>query len=120
MFDHIGLKVGDLAASTAFYRDALAPLGSGLVSSGEGYAGLGPPGEAGLWLYESVALTGPGTHLAFRAQDRDAVRAFHAAGLAAGGKDNGAPGVRADYGAAYYAAHLIDLDGNNVEAVCLE
>lgn len=120
MFDHIGLKVNDLAASTKFYTGALTPLGSGLVASGEGYAGFGPPDEAGLWLYENSGLAGTGTHLAFRAPDRDSVRAFHAAGLAAGGRDNGAPGLRTDYGPTYYAAFLIDLDGNNVEAVCLK
>jgi catechol 2,3-dioxygenase-like lactoylglutathione lyase family enzyme len=118
MFDHIGLKVSDLAASIAFYRRTLAALGFELVSSGEGYAGFGPPGEPGLWLHENQGGAGQGTHLAFRAPDRKSVQAFHTDGLAAGGLDNGAPGLRIDYSPGYYAAFLIDLDGNNVEAVC--
>ncbi|OYU79444.1 MAG: glyoxalase/bleomycin resistance/extradiol dioxygenase family protein, partial [Burkholderiales bacterium PBB5] len=97
MFDHIGLKVGNLAASVTFYRHTLASLGFELVSSGDGYAGFGPPGEAGFWLYEHRGATGPGTHVAFRAPSRAAVQSFHAAGLAAGALDNGGPGLRPDY-----------------------
>jgi catechol 2,3-dioxygenase-like lactoylglutathione lyase family enzyme len=119
MFDHIGLKVSDLKASIRFYRGALAPLGSELDSSGDGYAGFGPPGQAALWLY-AHADAGGGTHVALRAASRAAVDRFHSAGLAAGGRDNGAPGLRADYGPSYYAAFLLDPDGHNVEAVCLK
>jgi catechol 2,3-dioxygenase-like lactoylglutathione lyase family enzyme len=118
MFDHIGLKVSDLQASISFFRSALAPLGIELVSSGEGYAGFGPPGEPGLWLYANSGDTGPGVHLAFSAPDRTAVQRFHAVGLAAGARDNGEPGLRAEYSPNYYAAFLIDREGNNVEAVC--
>jgi len=116
MFDHIGLKVKDVAASVRFYDAALSALGFEQDESG---AGFGPPGEPGLWLYRSTEPVGPGTHVAFRAPNRKAVDRFHAAGLEAGGRDNGAPGLRTDYSPTYYAAFLIDPDGNNVEAVCL-
>ena len=118
MFDHIGIKVAKLPASIEFYRRTLAPLGLELLSSGEGYAGFGPPGTPGLWLHEHAGARGPGVHLAFRAKDRAAVQAFHAQGLAAGARDNGAPGLRPDYSADYYAAFLLDPDGHNIEAVC--
>lgn len=118
MFDHVGLKARDLAASVNFYRAALAGLGHVVAAGDESYAGIGPPGAPALWLYASNASLAGGTHLALSADSRAAVDGFHAAGLAAGGRDNGAPGVRADYGANYYAAFLVDPDGNNVEAVC--
>jgi len=118
MFDHIGLKVRDLAASIRFYERALAPLGCKLESSGEGYAGFGPPGAPQLWLYEHPTGIGPGTHVAFKAADPKAVQRFHAEGLEAGGRDNGPPGPRPDYSDDYYAAFLLDPDGHNVEAVC--
>ncbi|MBL6457667.1 VOC family protein [Belnapia sp. T6] len=114
MFDHIGLRVRDLAASRRFYAAVLAPLGH-VAAEGDGF---GPPGAPGLWLHES-GEAGRGAHLAFRAASHAAVAAFHAAGLAVGGRDNGAPGPRPDYGPRYYAAFLIDPEGNNVEAVCL-
>ena len=120
MFDHIGLKVKDLAAAVRFYRAALAPFGHVVCSQDDGSAGLGPEGEPALWLYADKEARPSGTHLAFRTADRKAVDRFHAAGLDAGGKDNGKPGVRSDYAANYYAAFLIDPDGNNVEAVCLK
>jgi len=117
MYDHIGLKVKDLAGSVRFYKAALAPLGHVVASEDDSGAGIGPPGEPALWLYAGGG--GPGAHVAFRAADRAAVDGFHAKGLKAGGRDNGPPGVRADYGPKYYAAFLLDPDGNNVEAVCL-
>jgi len=118
MYDHIGLKVKDVGASVRFYEAALGGLGHVLCSRDDAGAGLGPKGEPALWLYLAKGAKGPGTHLAFRADDRAAVDRFYEAGIAAGGKDNGAPGVRKDYSPKYYAAFLIDPDGNNVEAVC--
>ena len=114
MYDHIGLKVKDLEASKRFYKAALAGLGH--VSDNSG-AGFGPKDAPALWLYEGKVVAG--THVAFSAGNRAAVDAFYKAGLKAGGKDNGKPGLRADYSPTYYAAFLIDPDGNNVEAVCM-
>ena len=119
MFDHVGLRVMDVEASVRFYETTLAALGHSLCSRDELGAGFGPAGAPAFWLQRNLGQSGPGGHVAFRAADRGSVDRFHAAGLAAGGGDNGAPGLRADYGPAYYAAFLIDLDGNNVEAVCL-
>ncbi len=122
MFDHVGLRVRDLATSTRFFEQVLTPLGLGLQSEGGGYAGFGPKGAPALWLHAHVppaGTVGVGTHLAFTAPSREAVDRFHAAGLAAGARDNGAPGLRRDYGETYYAAFLTDAEGNNVEAVCM-
>ena len=113
MYDHVGLKVKDIDASTRFYEAALAPLG--FVRDGSGF---GPKGAPALWLYEGGGKSA-GTHVEFAAKDRGAVDRFHSAGVKAGGKDNGAPGLRADYSPTYYAAFLVDPDGNNVEAVCM-
>jgi len=116
MYDHIGIKVKDLDAAVSFYRAALAPLGHVLASRDAANAGFGPPGAPALWLYQGA----PGTkiHVALRAAERRSVDRFHAAGLEAGGRDNGKPGLRTDYSPTYYAAFLLDPDGNNVEAVC--
>ena len=118
MYDHLGFKVKDLAASVAFYKAALQPLGFELCSEDAGGAGFGPKGAAALWLYAGRKGQNPGTHVAFKATSRAAVEGFHRAGLKAGGQENGKPGLRADYSPTYYAAFLIDPDGNNVEAVC--
>lgn len=120
MFDHVGLRTAQLDRSIRFYEAALAPLGHQLASQDESGAGLGPPGAPALWLTRVQGTTGSAVHLAFAAKDRQAVDRFHAAGLKAGGRDNGAPGPRPDYGPKYYAAFLLDPDGNNVEAVCLK
>lgn len=120
IYDHIGLKVSDVGASVRFYQSALAPLGFVLCSRDDAGAGLGPPGEPVLWLYAAPGAAPGGAHVAFRADDRAAVDRFHSAGVAAGGRDHGRPGVRADYSPSYYAAFLLDPDGNNVEAVCMK
>jgi len=120
MYDHIGLNVKDLSAAVRFYKPALEPLGHVLASEDAASASFGRPGEPALWLYSAKGSNGSGAHIAFCAPDRQAVNRFHAAGLKAGGRDNGGPGLRADYSASYYAAFLLDPDGNNIEAVCLK
>ena len=118
MYDHIGLKVRDLDASVRFYTAALGPLGHVLGSRDDSGAGFGPKDAPALWLYLDRAAAGPGAHVAFRAPDHAAIQRFHSEGLKAGGRDNGGAGPRADYSPTYFAAFLIDPDGNNVEAVC--
>jgi len=118
MYDHIGLKVADLDASVRFYAAALAALGHVPGSRSDAGASFGPPGAPALWLSLERGGARQGVHVAFTAGSRAAVERFHRAGLEAGGRDNGAPGLRADYSPTYYAAFLIDPDGNNVEAVC--
>lgn len=117
MMDHVTIAVTDLARAHAFYDRALAPLGiERLYADGETASGYGIRPKAFFWIgLRSEVLSG--THIAFRAPDRATVAAFHKAALAAGGRDNGAPGPRADYSPTYYAAFLLDPDGNNVEAV---
>jgi catechol 2,3-dioxygenase-like lactoylglutathione lyase family enzyme len=115
-FDHIGYNVADFPRSVAFYTAALAPLGHAVLGSGEGWAMIGGPGGK-LW----IGAFGPapsGVHVAFAAESRAQVDAFHKAALAAGGRDNGAPGPRPNYGPTYYAAFVLDPDGHNIEAVC--
>ncbi|AKU92472.1 VOC family protein [Vulgatibacter incomptus] len=116
MYDHIGLAVKDIALSVHFYTAVLAPLGYVLCSRDEASAGFGPKDAPALWLYASNKPRPAATHVAFSASTHDAVDRFHAAGIEAGGRDNGAPGIRADYAPTYYAAFLVDPDGNNVEA----
>lgn len=119
MFDHLGLHVKDLSKSSRFYEAVLAPLGYTAGAKDATSASFtGPPGAPALYLYLSRTSAGEGTHLAWTAKDRASVKRFHEGGVSAGGKDNGAPGVRADYAENYYAAFLLDPDGNNVEAVC--
>jgi len=119
MFDHLGLHVKDLAKSSRFYEAALAPLGYVAGARDASSASFGPAGAPVLYLYQAKGSAGPGVHVALTASERSLVKQFFERGLSAGGKDNGAPGVRADYAANYYAAFLLDPDGNNVEAVCL-
>jgi len=120
VYDHIGLKVTDLERSVRFYSIALGALGHVLASRDESGAGLGPEGAPALWLLRDGRSIPTTVHVAFSAGSRAAVDAFHREGLKAGGRDNGAPGLRTDYSPKYYAAFLIDPDGNNVEAVCMK
>jgi len=119
MFDHVKFGVSDYAASKAFFVAALAPLGVAVVAEGTPSYGVEfcGPGDTSLCLHQTdqqpVAL-----HLAFTAQSRAQVDAFYRAALAAGGTDNGAPGLRPQYNANYYAAFVIGPDGHNIEAVC--
>jgi catechol 2,3-dioxygenase-like lactoylglutathione lyase family enzyme len=117
MFDHIGLRVKDLEAASRLYAAILAPLGHVAGARDARYAGFGPKDRPALWLHADKK--GGGAHVALQAADRAAVDAFYKAGLKAGAKGNGEPGLRTDYGPTYYAAFLVDLDGNNVEAVCM-
>ena len=119
MFDHVKFGVRDYAASKAFFLKALAPLGVTVVSEGAPTYGieLSAKGEASLCLYQTDD-TPAHLHVAFTAESRAQVDAFYRAALEAGGKDNGAPGVRPGYHATYYAAFVIAPDGHNIEAVC--
>lgn len=120
MFDHVGLNITDYAVSRAFYERALAPLGWTVVAEwpDHGVVGFGPDpdGRGALWLHQREPYT-TGAHIAFTCTDRATVDAFHATALAAGGTDNGPPGIRW-YHDNYYAAFILDPDSNNVEAVC--
>jgi catechol 2,3-dioxygenase-like lactoylglutathione lyase family enzyme len=116
MIDHLSLTVKDAAKSRAFYTAALAPLGYQALMSFGDTTGFGEPDKPDFWI-------GPGepgrpAHIAFRAADRAAVRRFYDAAIAAGGRDNGPPGLRAHYHPNYYGAFVYDPDGNNIEAVC--
>jgi catechol 2,3-dioxygenase-like lactoylglutathione lyase family enzyme len=117
VIDHIMLRVNDFAQSRAFFVAGLAPLGMTVAMEFGAHAGFGEGGKPEFWIGQQ-GRAAPPQHIAFRARDRAAVRAFHAAALAAGGRDNGAPGLRTHYHASYYAAFVLDPDGNNIEAVC--
>jgi catechol 2,3-dioxygenase-like lactoylglutathione lyase family enzyme len=119
MIDHTGVNVRNYETSRAFYQQALAPLGYAMLMEFEEAAGFGVEGQPDFWI-EGDAKVGDGlhTHVAFRADSRHAVDEFYRAAVKAGGKDNGAPGLRSDYAPDYYAAYVLDPDGNNVEAVC--
>jgi catechol 2,3-dioxygenase-like lactoylglutathione lyase family enzyme len=121
MIDHIGIKISDLAKSKAFYEKALAPLGYSALKSFMEFVGYGVAPKPDFWIdgrpnpakIENV-------HVAFRAKGRAEVRAFYEAAIAAGGRDNGAPGVREHYHEHYYGAFVLDPDGHNIEACCHE
>lgn len=117
MFDHIGFGVTNLAQSKAFFLRALQPLGVTVVMEGPYGVGLGRGHKPSLWLHETKE-TPARLHLAIAAPSRAEVDAFYQAALAAGGKDNGAPGLRPHYHANYYGAFVIGPDGHNIEAVC--
>jgi catechol 2,3-dioxygenase-like lactoylglutathione lyase family enzyme len=123
MLDHVGIPIADYARSKAFYEKALVPLGYALVmevpqtGNGERAAGFGANGKPDLWIGSEGGLN-HAVHIALLAKDRATVDAFYRAALAAGGKDNGAPGLRPHYHANYYGAFVLDPDGHNIEAVC--
>lgn len=125
IINHIELPVAEAEGARRFYEAALAPLGLTLVISidpartahGGVRYGFGKNGYPSLWIHQQTGTELP-IHIAFTADDRPAVDAFHAAALANGGTDNGAPGIRERYHANYYAAYVLDPDSNNIEAVC--
>ncbi len=125
MLDHVSITVSDLARSAPFWDAVMAALGVPCVVRRERQLGYGTRNRAGddrhsyISVYESGApVVADNRHWCFRAPIRAAVDAFHAAGLSAGGRCDGPPGLRADYHPTYYAAFLRDPDGNRVEAVC--
>ena len=121
MFDHVKFGVSDYAASKAFFLKALEPLGLAVVSEGSPSYGieLSADGKASLCMFQTEEKPAH-LHLAFTAANRRQVEAFHRAALEAGGKDNGAPGLRPNYSGKYYAAFVIGPDGHNIEVVCHE
>jgi catechol 2,3-dioxygenase-like lactoylglutathione lyase family enzyme len=124
MLDHVGFAVADYAKSKAFYEKALQPLGISLLmevtpeqTGGDAHGGFGEDHKPYFWIGTGAKPKG-GQHVAFAAPDRKAVDAFYAAAIAAGGRDNGKPGLRPIYHPDYYGAFILDPDGNNIEAVC--
>jgi catechol 2,3-dioxygenase-like lactoylglutathione lyase family enzyme len=125
MLDHVGFAVADAERSRQFYERALAPLGITLIMSvppakteaGGTAHGFGSDGKPYFWIGDKERV-GEGTHVAFATETRGQVDEFYEAALAAGGKDNGPPGIRARYHPDYYAAFVLDPDGMNIEAVC--
>ena len=118
MLDHVTIGVSDFAKARDFYDKALAPLGvTRLYSDGVHFAGYGEAPRAYFWIGARDAVRS-GAHIAFAAKTRAEVDAFYRAALAAGGRDNGAPGIRAEYSPTYYGAFVLDPDGHNIEAVC--
>jgi catechol 2,3-dioxygenase-like lactoylglutathione lyase family enzyme len=124
MIDHIGVAVANMDRAKAFYLHALKPLGIGVImeltaeqTGADAHAGFGKENKAFFWVGTGAKPKG-GTHVAFTAATRAEVDAFHQAAIAAGGRDNGAPGPRPHYHKNYYGAFVLDPDGNNIEAVC--
>ena len=117
MIDHTGVTVSDVAKSKSFYRAALAPLGYTLLMEFGDAAGFGVAPKPDFWIGEGT-LDGWPRHVAFRADTRAVVDGFYRAAMGAGGRDNGAPGLRPHYHANYYGAFVLDPDGHNIEAVC--
>jgi len=130
VIDHTGVSVSDYARSKAFYTQALGAIGYAVLmevpaalsgktdAAGFGDTGATPP-KPDFWIGQGTPNR-PAVHVAFRVRQRAQVDAFHTAGLAAGGRDNGAPGIRAHYHPGYYAAFVLDPDGHNIEVVCFE
>lgn len=121
MFDHVSIGVREIARSKRFYDTALGALGYDCLSADESSLGYGK-GSVGLWIGAVPAPVPPdrdsNLHFCFVAPTRQSVDAFHAAALAAGGSDNGKPGLRESYGPDYYAAFVVDPDGYRLEAYC--
>jgi catechol 2,3-dioxygenase-like lactoylglutathione lyase family enzyme len=117
MLDHVVINVSDFDAAKSFYTRALEPLGAAVVMEFGRMCGIGDAGKPELWIAERDEPSAP-VHVAITSPDRASVDAFHRAALAAGGRDNGAPGLRTHYHEHYYGAFALDPDGNNIEAVC--
>ena len=121
MIDHLSIGVRDVARAKRFYDAALKPLGYRCLSEGAGSLGYGDD-MVQFWISAAEHPVAPdaksGLHVCFGAPTRQSVDAFHAAAIATGGRDNGKPGLRTDYGANYYAAFVVDPDGYRVEAYC--
>jgi len=124
MIDHIGIVASDFEKSKKFFSEALSAIGYSLIAefpaSVTGHtdvAGFGEPPKPDFWISRGKATNSP-VHIAFRVGSRSVVDAFYKAAIAAGGRDNGGPGVRAHYHPNYYGAFVLDPDGHNVEAVC--
>lgn len=119
MIDHVGFAVRDYTRSKAFYERAVAPLGVGLAMEPAGLAaGFGNAGRPFFWIEATGEPIRGRLHVAFAAESREQVDAFHAAALKAGARDHGAPGLRPIYHPDYYGAYVLDPDGHNIEAVC--
>jgi catechol 2,3-dioxygenase-like lactoylglutathione lyase family enzyme len=116
MIDHTGIEVSEFARSKAFYEKALAPLGYTMLKQWETFAGFGVAPKPDFWI--GLGKPSDRIHIAFRAASRSVVDAFYAAAIAAGGTDNGPPGVRPHYHEHYYGAFVRDPDGHNIEACC--
>jgi catechol 2,3-dioxygenase-like lactoylglutathione lyase family enzyme len=126
MIDHTGVVVSEFEKSKKFYSAALAPIGLVLVSefpaslTGDtDIAGFGAPPNAEFWIVQGIP-NNPVVHIAFRVSNRTLVDTFYMAAMAAGGRDNGSPGIRPQYHSNYYGAYVLDPDGHNIEAVCHE
>jgi predicted lactoylglutathione lyase len=124
MFDHVGIPVSDLTKAKSFYMNVLKPLGFGLIievaskeTGGDSHAGFGAGKRPQFWIGTGAPLKGR-AHFAFEAKSREAVRSFYDAAIKAGGRDNGAPGLRPHYHENYFGAFVIDPDGHFLEAVC--
>jgi catechol 2,3-dioxygenase-like lactoylglutathione lyase family enzyme len=118
MIDHVTFWVTDMARAKAFYDRALQPLGMKRITCDDHeFAGYGAPGKGYFWI-SPAKETPTGTHVAFAAVDRVTVDKFYEVAMAAGGRDNGKPGLRPQYQANYYGAFVLDPDGHNIEAVC--
>lgn len=117
IFDHVGFSVGNFAASRKFYTTALEPLGIDIIEEGSNWAMFGRAGQGRFWIGERGPAAGT-AHIAFIADNRATVRAFHKAALAIGAPDNGRPGLRTEQHPTYYAAYALDPDGRNIEVVC--